>query len=300
MKILITGATGFVGARLMRRLERSHELWTLSRSDPALAGRNVHPLIGDLTASAWDAALPKNIDAVIYLAQSAAFRDFPARATEVYAVSAGATMRLLDWAHRVGAQHFVLASTGGLYGASDALVTEASPVPEPHGRLGFYFASKRASELLAGQYVDKLNVSILRFFFIYGSGQTEQMLMPRLAANIRAARPIALQGKDGIRINPIHVDDAADAIGRCLTRNDSGVLNIAGPEPVTLRTIVETMGACIGRKPVFEIDDHAAPNHLVADIARMTKALGAPTIGLKAGIDELLGELAPAAKSVGR
>lgn len=288
MKILITGTTGFVGGRLLRRLEREHEIWTLGRRAPAPAGRNAQALIQDFATSDWTVALPPSIDAVIHLAQSAAFRDFPASAAEIYAVSAGTTMRLLDWAYRAGARHFILGSTGGLYGASDAPVSESSPIADQRSQLGFYFAAKRASELLAKQYAGQFSVATLRFFFVYGSGQGREMLMPRLAANIGSGQPVMLQGDDGISINPIHVDDAVIAIERCLSLPESRVLNIAGPEVVTLRAIAETIGDYLGRAPVFTVDKLNVPNHLFADIARMTRVLGAPEIGVKAGIGELL------------
>lgn len=112
--------------------------------------------------------------------------------------------------------------------------------------------------------------------------------MPRLAANIGSGQPVMLQGDDGISINPIHVDDAVIAIERCLSLPESRVLNIAGPEVVTLRAIAETIGDYLGRAPVFTVDKLNVPNHLFADIARMTRVLGAPEIGVKAGIGELL------------
>lgn len=290
MKILMTGATGFVGSRLLRRLEREHEIWTLSRRAPALASPHVHPLTQDLAASEWTAPVPDSIDAVVHLAQSSAFRDFPARAAEIHAVSAGTTMRLLDWACRAGARQFILGSTGGLYGTSDTAVSESAPIPDQRSQLGFYFAGKRASELLASQYAGQFGVATLRFFFVYGSGQPKEMLMPRLASNIQSGQPVLLQGEDGIRINPIHVDDAVLAIERCLTLGESRVINVAGPEVVTLRTIAETMSDSLGRAPVFMVDRTAVPNHLFADIARMTRVLGAPRVGVKAGIAELLGK----------
>ena len=262
----------------------------MSRRAPVDASPNVHSLLHDLTAGDWECALPKSIDAVIHLAQSRAFRDFPASAADIYGVSVGTTMRLLDWAYRAGARQFILGSTGGLYGTSDTAVNESSPIPDQRSQLGFYFAGKRSSELLANQYASQFNVATLRFFFVYGAGQPKEMLMPRLAANIQKGQPVLLQGQDGIRINPIHVDDAVLAVERCLSLAESRVLNIAGPEVLTLREIAEIMGAYLARAPVFTVDKIAVPNHLVADVARMTRALGAPEIGVKAGIAELLGK----------
>jgi UDP-glucose 4-epimerase len=289
MRILVTGATGFLGSRLVSHLARGHEIWAMIRSVPPPELAGVHWLRQDLAEDRWDVALPSQIDAVIHLAQSPHFRNFPEAAREIYAVAAGATMRLLDWSVRAGARHFVLASTGGLYGSSDAALRETDALPEMRNQLGFYFAAKRASELLAMQYAGEINAIILRYFFVYGSGQAPQMLMPRLVANIRTGQPVYLQGEGGIRINPIHVDDAVESVQRCLELTESRLINVAGPQVASLRDIALTIGRCVGRHPVFTVDATVEPNHLVADIRRMTSALGVPRFDIEAGIAELCG-----------
>lgn len=289
MRILVTGATGFLGSRLVAHLARAHEVWALARRDPPREVPGVHWLRQDLAEDVWGVALPAQIDAVVHLAQSPNFRNFPESAREVFAVAAGAAMRLLDWSVRAGAKHFILASTGGLYGSSDTPLRETDPLPETRHHLGFYFAAKRASELVATQYAGEVNSVILRCFFVYGSGQAPQMLMPRLVANIRNRQPVYLQGEEGIRINPIHVDDAVRAIERCLDLGESRLFNIAGPQMASLRDIALAIGRRVGREPVFTVDTTVRPNHLVADIRRMISALGAPKIGIEAGIAELCG-----------
>ncbi|MEW6769038.1 MAG: NAD(P)-dependent oxidoreductase [Pseudomonadota bacterium] len=290
MRILITGGAGFVGGRLIKRLAGEHEIFALVRKAPAQPAANVTWLVQDLAAPNWSVALPEKIDAVVHLAQSSHFRDFPNQAMDVYAVATGATMRLLDWSHKAGARNFVLGSTGGLYGTSEQPVSETGDLPDQRNQLGFYFAAKRAAELLAQQYAGQINVATLRFFFVYGAGQPAPMLLPRLASNVRDGNPIFLHGDDGLRLNPIHVDDAVNAIRQSLQLTESRVFNIAGPEVTTLRAIGEEIGHQVGRAPVFNVDKITKPNHLVADIARMSRALGAPKIGVAAGIAELLGK----------
>lgn len=292
MRILLTGATGFLGGRLLRRLSVDHDVYALSRRLPASAdGRSATWLVQDLAASTWTIELPDEIDTVVHLAQSPNFRNFPAQAEEIYGVSAGATMKLLDWALKAGAKHFVLGSTGGLYGSSEGPIGENAPLPHERSQLGFYFATKRAAELIAQQYAGQLTVATLRFFFIYGAGQSASMLMPRLAANIRDGKPVVLHGKEGIYLNPVHVNDAVNAITRVINLEDSRLLNIAGPQVTTLRQICEEMGRLLDRRPIFDVDMTTRPNHLIADIGRMSRALGAPKIGIKAGIAELLGKV---------
>ncbi len=292
MRILLTGATGFLGGRLLRKLAGDHEVFALSRRMPESGAEGGATwLIQDLAQPTWTVQLPDKVDAVVHLAQSPHFRNFPAQADDIYGVSVGTTVKLLDWALKAGAQHFVLGSTGGLYGSSKEPIAESAPLPHERSQLGFYFATKRAAELLAQQYAGQLTVATLRFFFIYGAGQSSSMLMPRLAANVRDGKPIMLHGDDGIHLNPVHVDDAVNAIIRVMNLKDSRLLNIAGPQVTTLREICEEMGRLLDRRPVFDVDMIARPNHLVADIERMSRALGAPEAGIKAGIAELLGKV---------
>jgi nucleoside-diphosphate-sugar epimerase len=134
-----------------------------------------------------------------------------------------------------------------------------------------------------------MHTFILRFFFIYGSGQPAQMLMPRLVDSVRAGRPINLQGHEGIRINPIHVDDAARAVERCLDAQQSETINIAGPEVVSLRYIAERIGTELGQQPELAVDLAGKPRHLIADIGRMRALLGPPVVSMASGIRELCG-----------
>jgi UDP-glucose 4-epimerase len=291
-RILVTGGSGFMGTRLISRLVAAgHEVWAIVRNVPASPSSQVHWLAQDLAADHWTIALPPRIDAVIHLAQSPNYRDFPNQAKDIYAVAAGATMKLLDWAWRAGARHFVLTSTGGLYGVSERPALESDPLPEQYSQLGFYFAAKRASELVALQYSRELATIVLRCFFVYGSTQSPKMLMPRIVDSVRAGRPVQLQGDSGMMFNPIHVDDAVRAVEACLNLTESRIINIAGPEVTSLRTVAEKLGHMTGRQPVFEINNTQQANHLVADISRMGAALGAPRIGVEAGLSELYGAL---------
>ena len=129
---------------------------------------------------------------------------------------------------------------------------------------------------------------ILRFFFVYGPGQRESMLIPRLIRSVEEGRPITMRGSNGIRINPIHVRDAARCVDFALKLDDSQKINVAGSEEVTIREMGECIGHLLGKRPVLEHQD-VKPRHLVGDIERMCRLLGPPTISLKEGLTELVG-----------
>jgi UDP-glucose 4-epimerase len=286
MKILITGANGLLGSHAVQHFSTRHEVHALVHSAPAETLPGVRYHVIDLAQDQTMLSLPEQVDAVIHLAQSARFRDFPEQAMDVFNVNVGSTARLLDYARRSQTTTFVLASSGGVYGAGEEAFKENAAIPQ-HGLLGYYLASKLCAEVLAQNYASLLNVSVLRFFFIYGKGQKRSMLMPRLVDNVRAGLPITLQGGDGIRINPIHVSDAVQALEGCLQLTGSHTFNVAGGEILSMREIATTIGKAVGREPVFKVEP-VEPRNLIANIEAMRASLAAPKVTLAQGVGELL------------
>src|SRR5437016_4304610 len=117
-KCLMTGGTGLIGTNLRAALLPDWQVFAVSRSAGGDVQSQSHmiPVAADL-AGQWDtASFPAQIDAVIHLAQSEHFRDFPEKAVDIFQVNAVSTLRLLDYARQAGARTFVLASSGGVYG----------------------------------------------------------------------------------------------------------------------------------------------------------------------------------------
>jgi len=289
-RLLITGATGFVGAELTRHLLPDNEIWAVTRRIPEDADPRIRWILQDLSRGMPIIGLPRRIDAVIHLAQSRDFRSFPAEAPAIYNIAADTTLKLLDWACRAGAKRFVLASTGGLYGSSLEPVDEVTTeIPMPEGPLSFYFRSKKLAEDIASAYSQELSVSILRYFFIYGSSQSPTMLMKRLLTNVTEGNPVQLQGDDGLLFNPVHISDAVRATASCALEDHPGVFNVAGPDIVSLRQVVEHLGGLTGTPPVIEHEENKTPHHLVASVKRASQAFGAPRITLDEGLADLAG-----------
>jgi UDP-glucose 4-epimerase len=283
VRILITGAGGFVGSRLVEHLADRHELYAIARRPPpALADRA--PWIEQDLRAFDAAALPDRIDGVVHLAQSPRWRDFPDGAPDVFAVNVGATIDLLEYARRAGAQAFVLASTGGVYEPSVKPVSEAD---EPHPT-AFYFRSKLAAEVLAGAYAELLSVVVLRLFFVYGPRQ-DRMLIAGLIDKVISGEPIVVDGDPGLTINPIHVADAVKVFEPALTLGRSTTVNVAGPENVTISDLVRQIGDIAGRSPAIGHSDAQPAGDLVADIGCLRDELGVtPAIGLADGLRDAI------------
>lgn len=285
--IIVTGASGLVGSHLLPLFGPEQDIHVLGRRPAGDLPANVRHHDVDL-GSAFDiAGLPGRADAIVYLAQSDRYREFPAGASDMFDVNVAAPLRLLDYARRAGVGKFVYASSGGVYGGSPNAVSEELTLPA-RGDLGFYLATKLCSEMLAQNFASLFDVVLLRFFFVYGPGQKRQMLIPRLIDHVVLGNPVMLQGDEGIRINPVHAGDAAQAVRASLGLTGSHTINIAGPEILSIRQICDEIGRQAGREPAYEV---AAPaRDLVADIRVMSETLLAPARRFADSLPALLQE----------
>jgi nucleoside-diphosphate-sugar epimerase len=283
-RIVLTGATGLIGRSVVDVLRARHQLISVGRSPPP---PGIEWIKADLNSLLDLSSMPRSVDTVIYLAQSQYFRDFPDRAPEIFTVNVANVQRMLDWARISGVKRFLLASSGGVYGHGESAFREDDTIG-PKGPLGYYLASKHCSELIAGSYSDLFTVVILRFFFVYGPGQRKSMLIPRLIESVRSARPVTLQGPDGIRLNPIFVSDAATAIQRACQLESSHIVNVAGAEVFPLKELVRIIGDKLGREPVFQLNLAEKPGNLVGDTEKMRRLLGAPVISFPDGLGRML------------
>jgi nucleoside-diphosphate-sugar epimerase len=262
VRVLVTGAAGFVGRNLVPRLAAEHQVVALVRRPPAIPIVAARIVVKDLTDPDLATILPDDIDVVVHLAQ--AYLAFPSHAAEIFAVNAGSTQRLADWARSSGVRRFVLASSGSIYEPSTRLLREADPVRP----LSFHPATKLMAEQILSYYEDVMDVVRLRLFTPYGPGQADRMI-PRLIEAIGEGRPVRLSRGGEPRLNPIHVDDLGGIIGQAVAGAGAPVVNVAGPRAVSVAEIAETIGATLGRAPVFESHDIDPSGDLIADTTRM-------------------------------
>jgi nucleoside-diphosphate-sugar epimerase len=285
--VVITGGMGLLGSRAVQLLRASHAVHAIVREQPAAPLEGVSYHVMDL-AQAWSTeGLPSTTDAVFHLAQSRQFRAFPEGALETYAVNTAATAILLDYAVRAGARRFVLASTGGLYGACADTITEDAPLAPSRGPLEHYFNTKRCAEILSAGFQSHLDVTVLRPFFIYGAGQTPDKLVSRLVESVAAGQAIQMVGEQGASMNPVHVDDAAELLHATLTLAGSQTINVAGPQIVTVRSMAERIGEVLSL-PVRLAVTPGQPEHYVADARLFQRLLARPLVSFDDGIRAVL------------
>ena len=275
-KILITGVGGLLGGALAKNLSQNLDIHVVGvTSNPQInTDYKIEYTIIDFSKEWSYDLLPNDVDVIIHLAQSSHFRDFPSMAMDVFKVNVESTARLLDFAYKTGVKQFIYTSSGGVYGNGSTPFTESNPVV-PFDKLGNYLGSKACSEILVQSYASIFNVVVFRPFFMYGPGQNRNMLIPRLMDSVLLGKPIILQQENGIRINPIYVHDACEAIEASLFINvtDSySIFNIAGPEILSISDICNEMGRFLNKKPFFHYETNE-PRDLIGDISLLKSKL---------------------------
>jgi len=266
VRILLTGASGFLGARVLPALAPDHDVHAVRRpgaSGEAPQSERVRRVEWDLAAAPPAGTLPAPLEAVVHLAQSRRYHEFPEGARDVFAVNVASTSALLDHAVHARAAQFVLASTGSVYEPYTGPLRESAAVaPTSH-----YAASKLAAEMLVRAYGARMRPCVLRLFSLYGPGQ-EGRLMATLARRVASGEPVRLPAAgDGMVLSPTHVDDVVHVLRVLLAEGWEGLLNVAAPAALSIREVAEILGEHLGRAPRFARDADLAAPTVVPDLS---------------------------------
>lgn len=286
MRLLITGAAGFIGGHLVRHLAGAHEVIALVRRTPSVQTPGVHYVEHDLSRPLVADRLPAKVDAVVH--QAAVIDTGRMGERTAFAVNVQATWELLTYAQRAAIQTFVYASTDGVYGCRNSPFVERDPLRP----LDFYSLTKAQAELAFQAAPGEFHRVVLRYFFPYGVGTPNPIPQWVQKAVTGAPLPVLRSGKPAL--NPLHVSDAVEATVRALYLDESVVLNIAGVEITSFGALATLAAEFAGRTPNFApiADESAIPYYradLVADISVMQRTLSfTPAVDLAAGVRELV------------
>jgi nucleoside-diphosphate-sugar epimerase len=288
MKVLLTGASGFVGmATLQALLGKGAEIIATSTSGKDIT-RHDH-----VEWRQWDAApdgcVPSGIDyasldAIIHLASPRERKEFPQHHAATFNTNVTATVNLAA----VAAQHnlqFVLASTGDVFARGPATVSEEETRWSPNG---FYGSTKASAEILLQPFAELTTITVMRIFHPYGPGG-DNFLVNRLLTQIVNDKVITLEKEGGILVNPIWIDDLAEGICQAVFLRTAGTFHLAGKETLTLEQLVSLMADVTSRQVQLDVQDALPPGGHAGKISRTAKTLEfEPATDLRTGIALLM------------
>jgi nucleoside-diphosphate-sugar epimerase len=246
--VLVTGASGFTGGHLCRRLQADgytvRALVRKANRDGGLAREGIQTIIGDLQDQESLKRAVDGVEIVFHIA--AAYRQENIPTKEMFAINVTGTKNMLDAAVASGVRRFVHCSTVGVHGN-----VRNPPANEdaPYGPGDHYQRSKAEGERVALRYASeaRLPVVIFRPGAIYGPGDLRFLKLFRAIK----MRKFVMLGSGEVSYHLVYIDDLIDGILRC-ANNENAVGNvyiIAGSESVSLNKLVRTIADVIDVPP---------------------------------------------------
>jgi UDP-glucuronate 4-epimerase len=304
MRILATGVAGFIGSRVAELLsEQGHQVCGVDNMcaayDIRLKEHRLERLrgipgldfrLGDISdnaalSSIWQECGP--FDAVVNLAARAGVRQSVQNPWVYISTNVTGTLNLLELCRRDGVGKFVLASTSSLYGAGNPVpFSEDANTDRP---LSPYAASKKGAEALCWtyHYLYGLDVTVFRYFTVYGPAGRPDMSLFRFVQWIHEERPLVLYGDGKQTRDFTYVDDIADGTVRGLKPLGHEVVNLGGDSPHELIGLIEQEA---GKKARIECHPMQAADVMAtwADVSKAKQLLDwGPKVPLAEGVARL-------------
>ncbi len=297
MKCLVTGATGFIGAHLVRWLVgQDCQVAILVRPNANLwrvqsLVQHLHLITGDLTDVAYfDSALRKFAPTVVFhlgwTGVSGAHRDDLSQIQNLYS-----TLNLLQVAKTSGCQCWIGLGSQAEYGRHDGVRTEDS-LPHPNT---LYGAAKLSAALLSRKLCECYDIRFvwLRLFAAYGPMDASHFLIPYVILTLLDGKmPTLTQGKQ--QWDYLFVQDVARAIWQTAkTSSVQGIFNLASGHAIPIRQIVEQIRDLIDPSLPLRWGDKQTtldyPTDLRADISRLQNAIDwSPQTSLDEGLKQTI------------
>jgi nucleoside-diphosphate-sugar epimerase len=284
-RILLTGASGFVGGHLARGLlNDGQQVFAVLR--PGASTADLDPraqvLVHDGSTEGLHALVRQAApDAAVHVASKFTAVHAPGDIDSLVEANLRFGLQLLDALAREGVTRLVNFGTAWQHYQADS-----------YRPVSLYAATKQAFEDLAAYYADAagLRVVTLRLSDTYGPRDRRGKLVSALIAAMASGRSMALSPGEQV-LNPVHVDDVVEAVRIALARETGGAFAVRGLEEVTLRGLVEMLEGLAGRPVPVEWGARPYRDREVMTPWRGDILPGwTPRIGLDTGLRALLDE----------
>lgn len=270
MNFLVTGGAGFIGSHVCDRLlGEGHHVWAFDDLnpfyDPQFKRRNLREIQaralpfefihGDITDRAALDEICSSIrfDQVIHLAARAGVPASLEQPALYQRVNVEGTVNVLEAARLSGVKKVILASSSSVYGLSTKMpFTESDPIVSA---ISPYAASKLACEALGHvwHHVHKMDVTVLRFFTVYGPRQRPDLAIYKFAKLISAGKPIPVFGDGSAGRDYTFVSDTVDGVMACAKKEIGyAIFNLAESETITLSRMIESLEGALGKKAIID------------------------------------------------
>ncbi len=306
---LITGTAGFIAFRVAELLlEAGHNIYGVDNLNDAYDVRikdyrlsrlkekpNFHFQKLDIaeksTIDILGKWLPENVKAVINLAARAGVRTSLTDPWVYVDTNMVGTLNLLELCRRNGIPKFLLASTSSLYAEeSEPPFKETDDTDHP---LQPYAASKKGAEAMAYvyHYLYDIDVTVLRYFTVYGPAGRPDMVMFRFCQWIAEGKSVVINGDGEQSRGFTYLDDIARGTVQALKPVGFEIINLGGHEVITINHLVGMLEARIGKKAhITHHQMHPADVRTnQADVTRAKAILGwEPMVNLEEGVTHLV------------
>ncbi len=308
MLSLVTGAAGFIGSHLARRLlAEGHRVrgvdcftgyyprWIKERNIRSL---REHPGFTLLEQDLLDSPdrLLEDVDLVFHQAAQPGVRASWGHEFSIYTRNnILVTQGLLEAARKHDLKRFVFASSSSVYGEADSLPMKETSLPRP---VSPYGVSKLAAEHLCTLYYRNFRVPAvsLRYFTVYGPGQRPDMAFHRFIRAACRRQELQIFGTGEQTRDFTYVDDIVEAnlAASCKEGAVGNVYNIGGGTRISVNEVIAEIGRLAGKPiKVNHLPTQAGdPPHTYADTSRAREDLGfIPRVTLQEGIGEQIRDL---------
>ena len=301
-RILVTGAAGFIGWKTVEKLlERDYEVVGIDNLNTYYDVRLKKYRLNLLNKHKNFIFYKRDIEnieelddifrkyrfsAIINLAARAGVRSSIEKPELYLRTNALGTLNILQMMKKYDIKKLILASTSSLYAGQNMPFKEDLPVNTP---ISPYAASKKAAEMLCYvyHYLYGFNVTILRYFTVYGPAGRPDMSIFRFIYLIQRGLPIEVYGDGTQKRDFTFVDDIAVGTVEALKLKGFQIINLGNNSPVELNYVIKLIEKNTNKKVIVKFKDfHKADIKATwADIEKARVLLGwTPKIGIEEGI----------------